>query len=387
MDTDSATDERAQLLAQLRGIAGENSDLRAENDRFRAMFTETAGATFSDLVSLRAQLEAVGAENKTLKRYIEALVEQLQAVGNELATARNMASDYEDRQITRLARIYQGLDYLESVRGDSIPKAMGYKLVLVEFGEKKREVGSLEWRRWNTPAILLVALPRSASVFLTHALRDGLQKNTVGVMAGANPDYVIVQHAFRTFVHEHAVAHTHLPATRGNLIEISARHQLDRLVVHVRDPRQALMSWVHFIRSVVTDLDPVQALHYGLPEDYLSLDPGQQIDWQIENWLPRIVSWIAGWMEAKSEPLFKTEILFTTFEQLKEDQKRFFDRLLDFYGIERELFAYPALPKVGESNFRQGDVDEWRREMTPEQQSRLNALIPDQMLSFFGWER
>ena len=49
-------------------------------------------------------------------------------------------------------------------------------------------------------------------------------------------------------------------------------------------------------------------------------------------------------------------------------------------------FVYPSKPvHVGDRNFRLGEVDEWRRILTPDQQKRASRLIPDSLYARFGW--
>jgi hypothetical protein len=156
--------------------------------------------------------------------------------------------------------------------------------------------------------------------------------------------------------------------------------------VHVRDPRQVMISWFHFFPHVARELDPVQALHHGVPDDYFERSAERQLDWLIDNWLRWTIDWIEGWVQAEREPWFKTKLLFTTFEDMIADPKAFFDRILDFYGVERDLFVHPSKPEhQGDRNFRLGEVDEWRRVLTPDQQKRASGLIPLSLYRRFGW--
>jgi Sulfotransferase domain len=244
-------------------------------------------------------------------------------------------------------------------------------------------------RRRATPALIMTALPRSGSVFLWDSLTKGLNKQGHGgIQGGAFPNLTVCTENLLTAIKLRACTHTHFSPSRTNLLEVGPRAKLDRLLVHVRDPRQAMVSFFHFMPAVIGELDPVQRMHYEVPDDYAARSVEAQLDWQIDNWLPGLVGWIKGWLDASSVSWFQTRILYTSFERMVADTKAFFDEILDFYGIDRELFTYPDKPSVlGDRNFRLGQVDEWRALLTPRQVERATGLIPVEVSERFGWPR
>jgi hypothetical protein len=241
----------------------------------------------------------------------------------------------------------------------------------------------------DSPAILMVAVPKSASVLIIERLMLALRKPAVAAMGGAFPDFVLCQEGFMRLERLQGIAHTHLAPSRTNLLELSMRFGLDRLLVHLRDPRQVIVSWSHFIPAVIAHVDPVQRIHYDMPEEFLSWNEPQRLDWLIDHHLPMFIAWIDGWMRAPQHPWFSTRILFTTFEEMKQEPLAFFRRILSFYDVPpdrvpaEDLAVGAAQP--GQHNFRRGEIDEWRRVFTPEQAERANALVPRAMLERFGW--
>ncbi|MBR0718871.1 sulfotransferase domain-containing protein [Bradyrhizobium liaoningense] len=209
-----------------------------------------------------------------------------------------------------------------------------------------------------------------------------------GVQGGAFPNFTICQPGLMWLMSYRLATHTHLAPFRTNLIELGARFKLDRMRVHVRDPRQALISWFHFFPSVIGTLDPSQKLHYDVPDDYLEWPQARQLDWQISHFLPWFIDWIVGWLDAPEQPWSGTKILYTTFEEMVADTRGFFDRILAFYDIDRAGFIYPDKRRVhGDRNFRRGDVDEWRTTLSPEQMERASSAIPERLFDRFGWPR
>jgi sulfotransferase family protein len=244
-------------------------------------------------------------------------------------------------------------------------------------------------KRGCNPPIILAALPRSGSVYLSHSLTHGLGKMGYGgLMGGAFPHFSVCTENLLTAIKLRVSTHTHISPSRTNLLEMGVRVKLDRLLVHVRDPRQAMASFFYFMPDVVQRNDPVQLLHYDVPEDYWTRSAEHQLDWQIDHWLPGLVGWIKGWVDAANEPWFKTRILYTTFERMAADSKAFFDEILAFYDIDPNLFDYPDRPTAhGDRNFRRGEIDEWRGLLTPGQIDRASSLIPDELYERFGWPR
>ena len=244
-------------------------------------------------------------------------------------------------------------------------------------------------RQLATPPMLLVALPRSGSVFLYHALTFGLNKHGTGqISAGAFPHIAACYESLAILKRLNSTAHTHLAPSRANLVELGPRLKLEHLHVHLRDPRQAMVSWFHFMPGAVQHEDPAQALHYNVPSDYFEWSTERQIDWQIDNWLRWEIEWIDGWLRASDEPWFKTKILYTTFEDMVREPKTFFARILEFYGIDQELFDAPQKPRApGDRNFRKGALDEWRDLLTPAQIERASAMIPERLFDRFGWSK
>lgn len=243
-------------------------------------------------------------------------------------------------------------------------------------------------RRHAIPELPFVGFPRSGSVFVYTSLVTGLGKPGFGgVMGGAFPDFTIAQEGFIVMRSGRGSSHTHLRGSRVNLLEIGPRFDVKKMLVHVRDPRQALISWHHFMPKIAGELDPVQSKHYNLPDDYLSYSDAEQMNWLIDNWLPVLVTWLEEWKQASSLDWFKTEIHYSKFEDMKLDQAKFFEGILDFFEIDHDLFDMPVKPtREGDRNFRKGLINTWNSELNPEQLARVDQAVPKELLDFYGWD-
>ena len=255
----------------------------------------------------------------------------------------------------------------------------------------QREQG-LERRRWGL--VTLVTMPRSGSGFVSRSLVKGLGLEDLtgqiryidewfpdfGVFA--YPDY----NASNEFVPmPDGIVVGHSAALEPNLWNLSLT--TDRLVVNFRDPRQALVSWVHYMEYLRRSGNVNGLLQYRLPDGYFELSFHDQVEWQIESYfVPVNVEWIRGWVSADESPDFPCDVLFTKFEDLADDPHEYFARILSFFGIPDDAFEYPEVPEFRRgTHLRKGSVDEWKQALSSKQIEKVNQTIPGELFERFGW--
>lgn len=242
-------------------------------------------------------------------------------------------------------------------------------------------------RRDAIPPFVFVGFPRSGSVFVYTSLVRGLRiPGFGGIHGGAFPDFTLAQEGLNVLLAGRGTAHTHLRGSKTNLLELYDRYNLQKMLVHVRDPRQALLSWHDFMPKIAGEMDPVQSKHYDLPADYLQKTSEAQLDWLIDNWLSVLVTWLDEWKCAAESEEFGTEIYFSKFEDMRADQHLFFKGILDFFEIDEDLFDPPSAPSgQGDRNFRKGELESWKSVLSPDQYERVRQIVSDDLLSYFGW--
>jgi hypothetical protein len=233
------------------------------------------------------------------------------------------------------------------------------------------------------PGILLNTLPKSGSIYILESLYKGLNINWMPISAGSE---IIKRIEIGILASGMNVTQEHLLANSRNLCLIN--EVLDKLVVHVRDPRQATLSWVHHLIKTTRETKDVISLLPVIPTvaNYFSLSLTEQISWQIESgYLPLAISFIEGWLDAEAEPSFYPEILFTKYENLATEPRSFFESILNFYKIEQFPFTFPEPPQEGKLHYRKGRADEWREVFTPEQAEKASSMMPKRLCDRFGW--
>jgi hypothetical protein len=233
--------------------------------------------------------------------------------------------------------------------------------------------------------ILLNTMPKSGSVYIQKSLAKILGCRTLD----AGNRYALIDQIglrdARALVGGGYVAQSHLAPSLENL-QILQHYRL-KMVLHLRDPRQALLSWVHHIDWVTGGSDADEHLLYCTPRPpaaYFESSLSDKIDWQIDNYLPQLAAWLTRWVAVVD--LKTIPILITHQDALRNDERALFDSILAFHQL-RFNYALPNLPRtLADTHFRRADPLEWRRTFTPEQAARATALIPLSLRQRFGWD-
>jgi len=159
------------------------------------------------------------------------------------------------------------------------------------------------------------------------------------------------------------------------------------MVLHLRDPRQALLSWVHHLDWITGgDDESISVLYFAprTPPGYFQLSLSRKIDWQIDNYLPQLIDWTERWVDIADRGMIPS--LITEHNDLRLNKRAFFDAIMAFHNFDLD-YALPDLPMgMDETHFRRADPTEWRAVFTPEQVARATAAIPQALQMRFGWD-
>ncbi len=254
--------------------------------------------------------------------------------------------------------------------------------------------------RKKIPGILLNTLPKSASVYLWNALSTGLDIPKMRVSGGWWPVDLAVPELLKSLARGGAITQEHLDPSWQNKVALS--NYLDKMVVHVRDVRSSTLEMAHHLLTIreqsLESLSTIDKRYW--PDGFFDMSFTEQLDVQVQNYLPDAIKWIEGWLDASEDPSFRTAILFVQYEKFVADEKTYFDTILAFYlsgashgGIEKSRFDFqPFTPRKadnplheGEFHFRNARVDEWRDVFTPAQLENAAAMMPDRLLDRFAW--
>lgn len=235
------------------------------------------------------------------------------------------------------------------------------------------------------PAILLVTQFKSASVFLTDVLSTGLDLPRCYVACAPLAERVVPEW-LRLFARGGAIAQNHLLPSAENLAALEGA-SLRRIVVHIRDPRQSMVSAVHHYARIYHDSSGIGFLTRAeFPAGFPDWPDEKKIDYYLDRRFAEEVAWTAGWIALAKTPPAGLAIKLTNFATFRRDPKVFFTGLLDFFGIAPATFDWTALrePRPEQLHFRKGETQEWRRVLTPEQAARASAMLPPAVADHFA---
>lgn len=234
------------------------------------------------------------------------------------------------------------------------------------------------------------ALGKSASSYISAQLPAGLNMRSMKqIGGGAEPLFLLNQRLIQEASKFNCFANHHVSAHPINLAILNKNFK--KIIIHVRDPRQATLSYLHnILRNQKTDPELNDVLF--LDKNFFKWDFKKQLDYMIDFRLPQIIDWINGWIKAHKDKHFKPKILFTTFEDFKNDNAKFFNKILKFYNIPESEFCYILKKKPKHKGkkgflFRKGKTNEWREVFSESQQKKMNKMIPEEFFKKFNWKK
>ncbi len=237
-----------------------------------------------------------------------------------------------------------------------------------------------------SPLIYLVAQPKSASSYLFSMLPTKLGVSAKPCTAGGSwPDFNLNYRLVQAGVKRRQILSHHIFPTKINRVILSEFY--DRIWVHVRDPRQATLSYLHNIESWLAKKEWGLVACEMLPESYWDWPFDVKLDFHIDNTLETFVNFADRWLSVEEDDTFFPRILFTQYEEFVSDKSSFYSRVADFYSIDPEIFLVDGeIPiEVGPHLYRKGKTDEWRQVMSQKQIERANAKMKFDRFDRFGW--
>ncbi len=236
----------------------------------------------------------------------------------------------------------------------------------------------------NYPSILLNTMPKSGTYYIGELISRPLKLQKMILGKQYFPGDNIIWPRLNEFVQGGYITQDHLDASKFNL-EMLRRYK-QKIIIHVRDPRQATLSYVHFLNTdqFIKNKETTKLFIYPtMPDDFYDLTLEHQIDWGIAAWLPCLTQWTSDWLNAAKD---NSDISFTSYEMMMNSQNDFVKQILDTFGIPIKDFSSKNIKKDEKIHFREGKIDEWKSVFTEEQISRANGLISEDLVSNFDWQ-
>lgn len=239
----------------------------------------------------------------------------------------------------------------------------------------------------DLPSIYLNSLPKSGTVYIRETLQHLLPLKERYIGAGYFPNGIIGELQIEGFGNGGHYSHNHLRPLPPNMKQLELH--TDRMILHIRDPRQAILSWVHYqnLRFRKRPLETVALLYPEHDPNYFDWPLNMQIDYYIRNHMHYWVTWIKEWLDVVTSDKYNMRFLITQQKELLSAPESFFNNILEFYEIPKEkLKNTTLLPLVpGKNHYRKGSENEWLEVFNEEQIFYATSLIPEDISSHFGW--
>lgn len=237
----------------------------------------------------------------------------------------------------------------------------------------------------NTPVsehpIIINTIPKCGNVFILSTLEKSLDIPYQDISAGPWPQMQISKKRLDKLVSKGRFSVDHIQYTDYNLGALKDAG-IKKIVVHGRDPRQATLSWVHWL-DARHEKGIISSWEKPTLTNYFNLSFSEKIDYQIENWLPSLCDFLMSWAShSRSNDI---EILFSDFALMADTPENFFQEIYDFFGLNKTRIQ-SFRPRTGEMHFRKGLKNEWQQVFDEQQTTKSTALIPEELKELFGWE-
>ena len=232
------------------------------------------------------------------------------------------------------------------------------------------------------PFIFFNTIPKSGSVYIVNTLSMGLDVPIKTISLGYFPSDLVDIRALSMAAQGNSVCQSHVNASPINLRLLKL--WLDKIVIHVRDLRQATLSWTHHLRWLYSNESfLIETVDPPLPKGYFDWNLSDQIGYQLRHHLPQLVRWFQGWLDVMDGvgDCKQMRIMITRYEDFIDDDALFIQNICKFYGIPPNLFDCSRHPvKDRSSNFRVGRKDEWEEVFSDRQKEYAASLIPARQL-------
>ena len=337
-------------------------------------------------------------DNVKFAKYLE-IVKRIEILGDDYNDSRiDFGINNYDILINYIKNLIQKFPK-EAILYDRL--ARGYIAKGSKIDAMKNFNYSLKIQRQNlndenkTGLIVLISMPRSGTGFISNSLLNGLHLKDLRSEYRFSDSWFPNKALFPFHKHlnsphfipmKSGFVSGHAPATFENLSFLD--HLSDKIVVNFRDPRQSLISWVHYMQYLQYTGNYSALFEYKIGEEYFNKSFEYQIDWQINNYfLETNVNWIEKWIEVGNTNDFNCEILYLNYELLVDNMQEYFSKILDFFNLDKSKFKFPIKPKFqNKTHIRKGDKNEWKKVLSNKQILKINNTIPESWFGKYKWD-
>ena len=235
--------------------------------------------------------------------------------------------------------------------------------------------------------IVISTMPKTGTAYINKILEDsfGSACNFVDLQGGRWPHSTLNRTSLNRMNEEGNLisAGLHLMPFKMNAWDF-IEHGINKIVVHYRDPRQALLSWLHHIEKLNNE-NRLPSFSIPTNPDYFNFSLEQKIDYLINS--PHFegnIEYLRGWKEIKEKFDGKLAIHFSSFIEMKNNPESFFEEIFRFFEVDKNQFPLNLSDAIeGKRHFRKGLIDEWKQVFTEKQIKKTDDMISQEIKDYF----
>lgn len=245
----------------------------------------------------------------------------------------------------------------------------------------------------QTPNIHLVTMPKTGTQTIRNILMDCLQVPRRHIHNGQFPHEQLGNETKTNRANQRYLSSSHWAPNRHNCV-VARNSGQNKIIVNIRDPRQATLSWVHHVaklrKNQHPDFDEIDLCPDYYHEGNKDINALLDMDFFIEKYFTELITWLKAWENAE-QANNGLDIKIVTFETFKNDPHQYFQQLLLFLDCDPALSKKCANHslingKYGKSHFRKGLIDEWKTVFSPEQIKFCNEHMSKLNLQNYNYE-
>lgn len=176
----------------------------------------------------------------------------------------------------------------------------------------------------------------------------------------------------------------HMQASYHNM-KVLEESGIKRVVVLLRDPRDAFVSWVHHLRKLGPSARNYHSRIYHIPRDYYNWTLEKQFDYQVRAFLPNVINWVEGWLDYYASSDRKIDVLFVLYDELKRDPVNYVKKIVSYNELENADYSKVPVAEEGKLHYRKGEHGQWRVDFTEHNQRLADDLLQDRIA--LGYEK
>jgi hypothetical protein len=279
-----------------------------------------------------------------------------------------------------------------------------YKLYMLGFDRDLRELLDLACRdnpalyyqhmmgypqipsKGEHPSIMFISMYKSGTNYLSSKICASLNLPQVRILTGGWATAEVIPSWLDNFVTYGGVCVQHLRPTETNIKPLIDAG-VNKLQVHLRDPRQGFLSAFHFEEKIVAENGKAaEFVLNNLPLGYFDLSLADRLNARIfspyaKEWGKFVVDWYNA--RTKYRPL---RIQISTYEEMVRDEKAYIEKFARFFELGESFLTKYSTIEGSRQHFRKGKRDEWKEILTPDQSRELMKEIPESIQMEMGWE-